>query len=243
MTGYGPPLSEWRGRMHEIVKGERPLNWVTSLWGTEIRQKSILTCNVTRIFFWPEHQVAVYFESHDRHFSMFLLAPHIPLPQGELQKLVWFYLQLWSSWLWESRWSWPSSPGLISSGAGQRNTGIFSASHKSPLCTPVAPRSRAWRPGGVRTVPGASAINEVREALTLNCWERGGKGRKEKMQLMKRHGWLRSGRSHPQQWELGRLWQPVSSGRLLRSSPFPRPSLLTCIRTSTCTHVTGVGDA
>lgn len=95
--------------------------------------------------------------------TFFFLPPCFPFPSKELKKTVWSYLQLWSSWLWESRWSWPSSPVLKSSGVGQRNTGIFSSSHKSPLCIPAAPRSWAWCPGDGCTVPEASEINEPRK--------------------------------------------------------------------------------
>ena len=105
-----------------------------------------------------------YFEFHCHHFPHSLVFPQaIPSPTKELKQTVRSHLQLWSSWLWESRWSWPSSPVLKSSGAGQRSTGIFSASHRSPLCIPEAPQSWAWWLGDGRTVPEASEMNQPRE--------------------------------------------------------------------------------
>lgn len=106
---------------------------------------------------------------------------HIPLLSGSLLPFppvrantsTGFYLQLWSSWPWESRWSWPSSPVLKSWGVGQRNTGIFSSSRKSPLCICVAPQSWAWCSCGVSTVPEASERKQVQRTTHIKTSERG----------------------------------------------------------------------
>lgn len=141
-----------------------PLNWMTSLRGIEISLKSSLQVTWKDFFFFKQNTWLLAILNRTATTFPPSSLPHLsPSPKRELKKLVWFYLQLWSSWLWESRSSWPSSPVLKSSGAGQRNTGIVSASHKSPLCTPVAPRSWARCSGGVCTVPEASEIKEVRE--------------------------------------------------------------------------------
>lgn len=116
----------------------------------------------------------------------------LPFPSVIDNTFMQFYLQLWSSWLWESRWSWPSSPGLKSWGAGQRNTGIFSSSHKSPLCKCVAPLSWAWCSCGESTVPEASETNQAKRSI--KPLREGSKNQEN--QLMKRYGQLLAVHSH-----------------------------------------------
>lgn len=99
----------------------------------------------------------------------------LPFPPVRPNTSKQFYLQLWSSWPWESRWSWPSSPVLKSWGAGQRNTGIFSSSRKSPLCICVAPQSWAWCSCGGNTVPEASERKQVQRTTHIKTSERGKK--------------------------------------------------------------------
>lgn len=130
----------------------------------------------------PGHRTAV---SHIPLLSCSVL----PFPPLRANTSIPFYLQLWSSWPWESRWSWPSSPVLKSWGAGQRNTGIFSSSRKSPLCICVAPQSWAWCSCGVSTVPEASERKQVQRTTHIKTSERGGEKSRED-QLMKGYGWL-----------------------------------------------------
>lgn len=117
----------------------------------------------------------------------------LPFPLVRANIFIQFYLQLWSSWLWESRWSWPSSPVLKSWGAGQRNTGIFSSSRKSPLCICVAPLSWAWCSCGGSTVPEASEMNQAQRSTHIKTLR---DRKKQRNQLMKRYGWQLVVHSH-----------------------------------------------
>lgn len=119
----------------------------------------------------------------------------LPFPPVRPNTSKQFYLQLWSSWPWESRWSWPSSPVLKSWGAGQRNTGIFSSSRKSPLCICVAPQSWAWCSCGGNTVPEASERKQVQRTTHI---KRGKKeGRKKQGGSTDEEQWLAAGCPSP----------------------------------------------
>lgn len=118
----------------------------------------------------------------------------LPFPPVKANTSIWFYLQLWSSWPWGSRWSWPSSPVLKSWGAGQRNTGIFSSSRKSPLCICAAPQSCAWCSCGVSTVPEASERKQVQRTTHIKPLK---EGRKKQRGSIDEGLWLTAGCTSP----------------------------------------------